>query len=95
MTLSDKFDLVRHLLEAFFYVVTGPLVTIFAIKKLFGRKKVRATDLQMQLLQLAQSDTIIFKQHIVPLVNQLDKELRASEIKIIGKNPSEPENMTK
>lgn len=91
MTLSDKFDLVRHLLEAFFYLVTGPLVTIFAAKKLFGRKKVRATDLQTQLLQLAQSDTIIFKQHIVPLVNQLDKELKNNEIKVIGKKSTDSE----
>jgi hypothetical protein len=83
MTLSDKFDLIRHVLEAFFYLVTGPLVTIFAAKKLFGRKKVIASDLQMQLLQLAQNDTANFKQHIVPLVNQLDRESKGHEIKTI------------
>ncbi len=47
MKYIEIFDFVRHLLEFFFFVVTGPLVTAVAVKKIRQRK-----DLKQQVLEL-------------------------------------------
>mgnify|MGYP003409854561 CR=1 FL=1 len=47
MKYIQIFDFVRHLLEFFFFVVTGPLVTAVAVKKIRQRK-----DLKQQVLEL-------------------------------------------
>lgn len=47
MKYIEIFDFIRHLLEFFFFLVTGPLVTAAAVKKMKQRK-----DLKHQLLEL-------------------------------------------
>lgn len=48
------FDFARHVLEFFFYFITGPLVTIFAYKKLTGRKdtKIKLLELENKVIEL-------------------------------------------
>ncbi len=50
------FDLLRHIAELFFYLITGPLVTAFAIKKIREKKnpQLQMIELHHQLQQLAQ-----------------------------------------
>jgi hypothetical protein len=78
MTWGDKFDIVRHIFEFFFYLITGPLMAIFAFKKIKqGRDQKREMfELQKRLLEMAQSDKHFFKENIVPLVKNLDSKIQ-------------------
>lgn len=49
MTWADIFDLVRHVAELIFYVVTGPLLSIFALKQLRRQRR-----LDHQLFEIEQ-----------------------------------------
>jgi len=68
------FDVVRHLLEFFFFLITGPLVTIFAIKKIKQSKDAgyQTLDLAKKIIKLKQENPLLFKEHIVPLVKEFD-----------------------
>lgn len=48
MTWLNIFDLVRHIFEFFFYLITGPLVTYFAVKKLTQKKDTKTQILELQ-----------------------------------------------
>jgi len=47
MKYIEIFDFLRHALEFFFFLITGPLVTAAAVKKIRQRK-----DLKQQVLEL-------------------------------------------
>lgn len=47
MKYIEIFDLVRHIFEFLFYLVTGPLVTVLAVKKITQKK-----NTSQQLLEL-------------------------------------------
>lgn len=51
-------------LEFFFYLVTGPLVTLFAVKKLMRKKDKRdqILELQRRIAELEQEKTNLFLQ---------------------------------
>lgn len=85
MTWVEKFDLVRHFFEFFFYLVTGPLVTVAAVKKLTQKKdpKTQLLELQKSLLRLAKDHTSIFKEGIVPFVDKLDSQLIEKDVQSI------------
>ncbi len=59
MTWINIFDLVRHIFEFFFYLITGPLVTFFAVKKLTQKKdtKTQILELQRKIYELERVNT--------------------------------------
>ncbi len=77
MTLMDKFELVRHAVEFFFYLITGPLVTIFVWKRVTRRRDSEAylLEMQKQMLKLAEANPVGFRRSIAPLVATLDSNL--------------------
>lgn len=83
MTIMDKVDIVRHLFELIFYVITGPLVTIFAIKKFkqARSRKYQILNLQRKLLEMSQKDNVAFKNAILPLIEKLDSGAKSDSAK--------------
>lgn len=48
MSAIEIFDVIRHIFEFFFYLVTGPLVTFFAVKKITQKKDTKTQILELQ-----------------------------------------------
>ncbi len=82
------FDLVRHGLEFFFYLITGPLVTVFAFKKIIEKRdpNLQMVELQKKLLRLSQNNSDGFKKNMVPFVNELDSRLKKENNFLSGDN---------
>jgi hypothetical protein len=59
MRWPDIFDLVRHVVELFFYLVTGPLATLFIVKQLKRQRRIdqQLLDFQQRLAELSSAQT--------------------------------------
>jgi hypothetical protein len=58
MTWAEIFDLVRHVVELLFYVIAGPLLSIFAVKQIRRQRRMdeQLLELQRRLEALARGD---------------------------------------
>jgi hypothetical protein len=68
------FDFIRHLFEFLFYLITGPLVGLFAYRKVVQSRNadMQIFELQKDLFELATRDQRAFREKILPLVAGLD-----------------------
>jgi hypothetical protein len=80
MTWTDKFDLLRHILELFFYLVTGPLAAALTIRwvRRSARERREALMSLEQLARLAQQQPKYFQNAVVPFVRALECAVEAT-----------------
>ncbi len=66
MSWADKIDIVRHVLEAFFYLIAGPLLSVFAIKSLkkMNTKQKIMDNMQNGSIQLTSGDLAVLEERI-------------------------------
>lgn len=76
------FDVARHIPEVFFFLVAGPLAAIFAYKKARESQdpRIRILRLQKKLLEMAQFHPVLFKEHVVPMVNELESRTKTDPL---------------
>jgi hypothetical protein len=78
MTWAEIFDLVRHVAELFFYVVTGPLLGLFAFNQLRRQRRLDQQLLEVQLrlrqLQAYAQDAREIERATLALPEQLPSE---------------------
>jgi len=82
MTFAEAFDLVRHVLEFLFYVIAGPLLSIFAAKQLLWQRRLdqQLLELQRHLNELASHEPPTALGREVVLLNSLPQELQTPTV---------------
>jgi hypothetical protein len=79
MTWAAGFDLFRHILETFFYLVAGPLAAALTIRwvRRSSRERRDLLLLPEQLARAAREQPLYFQSAVVPVVKTLERALEA------------------
>jgi len=74
MTLAEIFDVVRHVVELFFYLITGPLVTVFVARQWKRQRRIdqQMIELHRRLADLAAKNPTLPAMSVVVLSDELN-----------------------
>lgn len=72
MTWVIGFDILRHVVEFIFYIITGPLLAIFTIKYLKRQRRVdrQLDEVLRRLDRLQRHGVVSLPQDIIPTLNE-------------------------